>query len=57
MAAVIALILSRLTIFVFGVVLIVCIASPVIALVSALLDPRHRTLHDRIAGTVAVPAG
>lgn len=57
LAAVIALILSQLTIVVFGVVIILCIASPVIAFVSALMDGQHRALHDRIAGTIAVPAG
>jgi uncharacterized RDD family membrane protein YckC len=57
MAAVIALLLSRLTIFVFGVAMILCVASPMIAFVSALMDAQHRALHDRIAGTVAVPAG
>ena len=57
LAAVIALILSQLTIVVFGVVMIICVASPIIAVVSALMDGQHRALHDRIAGTVAVPAG
>ena len=57
LAAVIALVLSRLTIVIFGALVVICVASPVIALVSALLDDQHRALHDRIAGAVAVPAG
>jgi hypothetical protein len=57
LAAVIALVLSQLTIVVFGVVMILCVASPMIAFVSALMDAQHRALHDRIVGTVAVPAG
>ncbi len=55
LAAVIALVLSRATIVAFGVLMTICLASPVIAFVSALLDPRHRALHDRIVGTVIVP--
>ncbi len=57
LAAVIALVLSRLTVVVFGVLMTICIAAPVIALVSAFFDAQHRGLHDRIVGTVAVPAG
>jgi uncharacterized RDD family membrane protein YckC len=56
LAAVIALVLSRATIVVFGVLMTICLASPVIAFVSALRDRRHRALHDRIVGTVIVPA-
>ena len=33
----------------------ICLASPLISLVSALLDGQHRALHDRMAGVVAVP--
>ncbi len=55
LAAVIAIALSRVTIVVFGVLVILCIASPLIALASALFDPQNRALHDRLVGTVAVP--
>ena len=49
LAAVVSILLSSFTIVVFGVVMIVCIASPIIALVSAALDSQHRAFHDRIA--------
>jgi uncharacterized RDD family membrane protein YckC len=52
---VISLLLSRVAIVVFGVVLTLCIAAPLVALVSALQDGRNRTLHDRIVGTIVVP--
>lgn len=54
-AFVIFLLLSRITLFVWSVVITLGVACPIIALVSALFDPQHRTLHDRIVGTVAVP--
>lgn len=57
LAAIIAIVLSRLTIVVFGVLMIVCIASPLIALASALFDAQNRALHDRLIGTIAMPAG
>lgn len=56
-AAVFALVLSRLTLVAFGVVITLCLVAPLLALVSALLDPQNRTLHDRVIGVVAVPAG
>jgi RDD family protein len=52
----ISLVLSRGTIVVFGVIITVCFAAPLIALVSAILDDQNRALHDRITGVVAVPA-
>lgn len=55
LSAVIALALSRATIVAFGVLLTVCLAAPLIALVSAALDPENRALHDRIVGTRVVP--
>lgn len=55
LAAVISLLLSSFTIVIFGIVVIVCIASPIIALVSAALNAQNRAFHDRIAGVVAVP--
>ena len=56
LTAVIAIALSRLTIVVFGVLMVICIASPLIAFASAIFDPHNRALHDRLVGTVAVPA-
>lgn len=57
LAAVIAIILSRLTIVLFGVLITLCVAAPLIALISAMLDGQNRALHDRVVGTVTVPAG
>lgn len=56
LAAIFALVLSRWTVFLFTLVLVLCVAAPVIALISALVDAQNRTLHDRIAGTLVVPA-
>jgi hypothetical protein len=55
LSAVIALALSRLTIAVFGVLVTVCIAAPLIALVAAIVDAENRALHDRIVGTRVAP--
>ena len=57
LAAVFALVLNRLTIVAFGVIITLCLVAPLLALVSALLDAQNRTLHDRVVGVVAVPAG
>ena len=56
LAAVIALVLSRLTIVVFAVAITLCLTSPLIALISALLDSQHRALHDRLVGVATAPA-
>jgi hypothetical protein len=56
LAFVISLLLSRATILLFGVAVTLCMVAPLIALVSALLDRLNRTLHDRIVGTIVVPA-
>lgn len=55
-AFVISLLLSRVTIVAFGVVVILCVLAPVIALVSALVDYHNRTLYDRIVGTIVLPS-
>jgi hypothetical protein len=55
LAAIVALVLSRATLGVFLLVVILCIASPIIAFVSALLDEQNRALHDRVVGAVVVP--
>jgi hypothetical protein len=56
LTAVVSLLSSALTIVVFGVVVTLCLASPVIALVSAAIDSCRRSLHDRVAGVIAVPS-
>ncbi|HLB23798.1 MAG TPA: RDD family protein [Dehalococcoidia bacterium] len=53
---VISLVASQLVFVLFGVIVTLCLASPVIALVSASIDRHHRALHDRVARVVAVPA-
>lgn len=55
LTAVISLLSSSLTIVVFGVVVTLCIACPIIAFVSAAFDRNNRALHDRVAGVIAVP--
>jgi uncharacterized RDD family membrane protein YckC len=55
LALVVSLVLSRLGIVAFGVVLTLCLAAPILALVSALLDQQNRALHDRIVGVLVVP--
>ena len=47
---------AELMLLVWGVLITLCIACPVIAFVSAAIDPENRALHDRIVGVVAVPA-
>jgi uncharacterized RDD family membrane protein YckC len=54
LTAVISLLSSSLTIVVFGVVVTLCLACPVIALASAALHRNNRALHDRVAGVIAV---
>jgi hypothetical protein len=56
MAAVVALVLEAWTVFFVVFIVTLCAAAPVVAFVSGLLDPRNRALHDRVAGTLAVPA-
>jgi hypothetical protein len=36
-------------------VIAMCLVLPLVALVSAMMDPRNRALHDRIAGVTVVP--
>lgn len=55
MAAIIAIVLGSWTVAVFGLLITLCIAMPIIALISAVLDHRNRALHDRVIGTVVVP--
>jgi uncharacterized RDD family membrane protein YckC len=55
LAGAISVALSRVTVGVFGVLAVLCILAPVIALVAAATDRHNRTLHDRIVGTVIAP--
>ena len=56
LAATVALALNRATTALVFTLAALCIVAPLIALVSALLDRENRTLYDRLAGTVVVPA-
>lgn len=55
-AGAISVALGRLTLAALFIVVTLCVVAPLIALVSALLDGENRALHDRIVGTVVVPA-
>jgi hypothetical protein len=57
LAGTIAVALNRATVVIFGVVIVLCVLAPIIALVSALLDGQNRALQDRIIGTIVVPNG
>lgn len=56
LAAVIALVLSRLTVAVFVALVALCLAAPAVAFISAMFDARHRTFGDRVVGAAVVPA-
>lgn len=51
-----AFLLGPLPLIVFGIVVLLCVSAPIVAFVSGLIDPRNRTLHDRIVGAVVLPA-
>ena len=55
LAALIALAVNSLSLAVFVVVMILCIAAPIAAFMSALVDRQNRGLHDRIVQTVVAP--
>lgn len=56
LAAVIALALGAFTVFAFTALMVLCLLAPLAALVSAMLDAQNRALHDRVVGTLVVPA-
>jgi hypothetical protein len=56
LSAVVALSLDRLSILAFLLVVSLCLLAPIIAVVSAMLDTHNRTLYDRVARALAVPA-
>jgi hypothetical protein len=51
-----AVLLGAWTVIVFGIVVTLCLLIPVVALISAALDSNNRALHDRVVGTIVVPA-
>jgi len=55
LAALVAIVLDWWNIFLFGMLVLLCIAAPVVAFFSALFDSRNRALHDRVVGTVVRP--
>ncbi|MEX0750827.1 MAG: RDD family protein [Dehalococcoidia bacterium] len=55
LAALLFLVLNVFALFVLTLVVLVCVAAPIVAFVSALLDADDRALHDRVAGTVVLP--
>lgn len=55
-AAVGAIVLGAWTVALFAVVVILCVAMPIITLVAATLDENNRTLHDRVVTVIAVPS-
>lgn len=52
---IIALSLSPWVAFGVGFITLLCVAAPIAAFVSGAIDERNRGLHDRVAGTYAVP--
>jgi uncharacterized RDD family membrane protein YckC len=49
--------LSQAVMVVMLAVLFLWVLSPILALITVLADPDRRGLHDRLAGTIVVPAG
>ena len=47
---------AELMIVVWGLLITLCIACPLIAFASAAFDHANRALHDRIVGVIAIPA-
>jgi hypothetical protein len=56
LAALLALVLNVFALFVLALVVLVCVAAPIVAFVSALADGDDRALHDRVAGVVVSAA-
>jgi uncharacterized RDD family membrane protein YckC len=48
--------LVRVAIVIWGLLLLLCLASPIIALVSAAIDSNNRALHDRVMALHVGPA-
>jgi hypothetical protein len=56
LAALLFIVLNVFALFVLALVVLVCVAAPIVAFVSALADGEDRALHDRVAGVVVAPA-
>ena len=56
-AIAVSLTLSQLVLALTLGLVALCIVSPVAAVVAAVVDGERRALHDRVAGTMVVPAG
>ena len=55
LAALVALVANVFSLFFLALVVLLCVAAPIAALVSALIDAQNRALHDRVVGTMVVP--
>lgn len=55
LAALVALVVNVVSLFFLALVVLLCVAAPIAAFVSALVDAQNRALHDRVVGTVVVP--
>ena len=55
LAALVALVANVFSLFFLALVVLLCVAAPIAAFVSALIDAQNRALHDRVGGTVVVP--
>jgi uncharacterized RDD family membrane protein YckC len=55
LAALVALVANVFSLFFLALVVLLCVAAPIAAFVSALIDSHNRALHDRVVGTMVVP--
>ncbi len=51
-----AIVLGAWAVALFAIVLILCVAMPVVTLVAATIDTNNRTLHDRVVAVSAAPS-
>jgi len=54
-AALLFLVLNVFALFVLALVVLVCVAAPIVAFASAMANGENRALHDRVAGIVVSP--
>ncbi len=54
-AALLFLVLNVFALFVLALVVLVCVAAPIVAFASAVANGENRALHDRVAGIVVSP--
>jgi hypothetical protein len=55
LAALVALVANVVSLFFLALVVLLCVAAPIAAFVSALIDAQNRALHDRVVGTIVAP--